>query len=98
MSSARDLFCFYIECNSSNYGSTSFAPYRSAFLPISVDKGNKKEHMQIIKTDLSNIQSYRRNYIDSYRKSKSFDFYSFKKGARRDSKYAKMKKPSAGIE
>lgn len=88
MSSARDMFCFYIECNSSLYGSSSFAPYRNAFLPMASDKGGSRDHMQIITANLSRLRDYKRDYFMAY---DSFEEFGSSDGEEK----GLFKKPSA---
>lgn len=96
---SRDLSCFYIECNSSNYGSTSFAPYRSQYLPIASNKGDSRSHMQIISTNLEALIEYKNGYNDAYEKFLDYDFESEQNPSLQfDKEKSKFKKPSANIK
>lgn len=99
MSTSRDLFCFYIECNSSSYGSSSFAPYRNEFLPIASDKGNSRNHMHIISTDLFSLKEYKKEYNEAYDNYEPYDFIEPDKAELKiDKTKARFKKPSANTK
>ena len=97
MSVSRDLFCFYVECNSSIYGSSSYGPYKNEFLPISSDKGNSRDHMHIISTDLSSLLDYKQGYDNAYLYSNQYDFIE-PNNATVDKEKSKFKKPSANTK
>ncbi len=97
MSTSRDLFCFYIECNSSKYGSTAYAPYKTKYIPIASDKGNAREHMQIVFTNLNALNEYKNGYFEALGKYDSYDFTDDDPSAKPDKKKAMFKKPSAGL-
>lgn len=97
MSTSRDLFCFYVECNSSLYGSSSYAPYRNEYLPIAADKGNSRDHMHIISTDLQSLYSYKDGYDSAYLRCERYDFVESKTPVE-DKEKAKFKKPSANTK
>lgn len=97
-STSRDLFCYYIECNSSTFGSVSFAPFGNSFLPIASDKGNSRHHMQIIKTNLDSLIQYKNGYLDAYDSFAPYDFIFKKKDSVEDDEKALFRKPSANTK
>ncbi len=97
MSTSRDLFCFYIECNSSKFGSTAYAPYKNKYIPIASDKGNAREHMQIVFTNLNALNEYKKGYFDALANYDNYDFTDEDPNAKPDKKKAMFKKPSAGL-
>lgn len=97
MSTSRDLFCFYIECNSSKYGSNAYAPYKNKFIPIASDKGNAREHMQIVFTNLRALNDYKKGYFDALVNYDSYDFTDDDPKAINDKEKSMFKKPSGGL-
>lgn len=92
-STARDLFCYYIECNSSNLGSTSYGPLKNKFLPLVSNKGDQRNHMQIVKIDLESLRNYKKNYLSALELHKDFD-----KNKEDFDQKNKFKKPSANTK
>lgn len=72
VSTSRELYCFYVESNSSEYGSSSFGPYGSKFSQISSDKGSLKSHMHILTVDIDSLKKEKNCYLDEYENLRHF--------------------------
>lgn len=96
-SSARDLNCFVIQVNSSNYGDSRIvAPYRDKYREILSITGGVKDSVHI---GIMNLKSFK-NYMVEFRKcDRKSDYKDINPNTiTKKKKYGKFKKPSAGVE
>ena len=99
---SRDIYCFVVQINTSNYGDTKIiAPYKSELKCIINIKGGERDSIHIGKIDINEFREYQRfeksneykNWIESQQKrekeEKSLQNYKFKKYKKTSARHIK---------